>query len=77
MEKPLEKPKDLKFKKEIKEVKKKKQASLTFRENRKYDLHIARQVITFRGRETKTVPQSWLNDKDFNQVRKNFVIKEA
>jgi hypothetical protein len=51
--------------------------SLTFRKNRKYDLHIGRKMHTFQGRESKDFPKSILDHKDFTEsVRKNFVIKE-
>lgn len=49
---------------------------LTFRETRKYDLHIGREMITFRGRETKLVPESWLTHKDFLKAAKLFIIKK-
>lgn len=72
-----------KKKEEIKEqlskahIQKKDQAKIMFRQNRKFDLHIGRNVITFLGRETKEIPNSWLLHKDFQNVKKYFVIKEA
>ena len=53
-----------------------KTVKLTFRENRKFDLHVGREMITFRGRETKLVPKDWLNHKDF-QVVKNYFIQKG
>jgi len=46
-----------------------------FRENRKFDLHIGRQMITFKGRETKEIPVPWVQHKDFESVKKYFVVK--
>ena len=46
-----------------------------FRENRKFDLHIGRKMITFRGRETKKIPVAWVQHKDFQSVKKYFVVK--
>jgi len=50
---------------------------ITFRENRKFDLHIGRNMITFKGRETKPVPIAWLDHKDFKMVEHLFVRKGA
>ena len=47
---------------------------LTFRENRKFDLHIGREMKTFRGRQTLPVPAGWVKHKDFKNVAKFFVI---
>lgn len=47
----------------------------TFRENRKYDLHIGRRVIVFTARETKEIPESFLNHSDWAQASKLFVIR--
>lgn len=49
---------------------------LTFRETRKYDLHIGRKMETFRGRETKLVPEEWVSHKDFEKAAKLFIIKK-
>jgi len=48
---------------------------ITFRENRKFDLHIGRNMITFRGRETKSIPKEWVDHKDFEIVKKYFNLK--
>lgn len=50
---------------------------IMFRQNRKFDLHIGRNVITFRGREIKGIPRDWLKHKDFQNVKKYFSIKEG
>lgn len=47
---------------------------VTFRENRKYDLHIGREMITFLSRETKEIPKKWLDHPDWKQAKKMFVI---
>lgn len=52
-----------------------KNATITFKENRKYDLYVGREGITFRGKETKQVPISWLTHKDFIQVKDYFLVK--
>lgn len=50
--------------------------NITFRENRKFDLHIgAREMVTFGPRETKPIPVSWLKHRDFAQAKKYFIIK--
>lgn len=46
-----------------------------FRENRKFDLHVGRDMITFMGREQKQIPVSWTKHKDFKQVQSLFVVK--
>ena len=55
--------------------KKSKTVTVTFRENRKFDLHVGREMVTFMGRESKKIPASWLNHQGFIQVRKYFVVK--
>jgi len=47
---------------------------VTFRGNRKYDLHIGRDMITFLSRETKEIPKKWLKHPDWNQAKKLFVV---
>jgi len=49
---------------------------ITFKGNRKYDLHVARQIVTFRGREKKDIPVEWLKHPDFKCVSHNFIIKK-
>lgn len=48
---------------------------ITFKQNRKYDLHVGRNMILFMGRETKPVPHTWIKHKDFEQVKGLFIIK--
>lgn len=52
-------------------------ANVMFRENRKFDLHVGRKMVTFKGRETKKIPVAWLQHKDFQSVEKYFVVKGA
>lgn len=47
---------------------------VTFRGNRKYDLHIGREMVTFLSRETKEIPKKWLNHPDWIQAKKLFVV---
>jgi len=47
---------------------------VTFRGNRKYDLHIGREMVTFLSRETKEIPKNWLNHPDWIQTKKLFVV---
>jgi hypothetical protein len=67
------------IKQPIKPVEKKveKKVEITFRENRKFDLHVHREMMIFRGRETKSISKAWLEHKDFKQVEKYFIIKEV
>ena len=51
--------------------------NIMFRESRKFDLHVGREMITFRGREIKPVPASWMKHPDFLQQKKYFIIKGA
>lgn len=64
----LEKPEELK-------VPKSKTVMVMFREDRKFDLHVGRNVIVFRGRENKPIPIEWLKHPDFLQQAKKFVVK--
>ncbi len=56
-------------------VKSTKKVSVTFKDMRKFDLHVGREMITFQGRDTKSIPAEWLRHPDFVQVSKYFVIK--
>lgn len=48
---------------------------LTFRQNRKFDLHLKRKVYTFHGKETKEIDRSLLDHKDFtDNIKQYFVI---
>lgn len=53
----------------------KEKVSVTFRENRKFDLHIGREVVTFKARERKDIPKEWLKHRDWQNVSKYFVVK--
>jgi len=53
----------------------KRAVEIMFKQNRKFDLHIGREMVTFRGRETKKVPKKWIDHKDFESVKQYFVIK--
>ena len=52
-----------------------KMVSIMFRENRKFDLHVGREMITFRGREVKQIPTEWLLHRDFLQASDYFIVK--
>lgn len=56
---------------------KEKMIPVTYRYNNKFDLHIGRKMMTFKGRETKGVPTAWLNHKDWDPVKKYFAVKGA
>jgi hypothetical protein len=60
---------------EIKKVETIKMVTVTFRENRSFDLHVGREIITFGPRETKPIPVTWLKHRDFLQQQSKFVIK--
>ena len=49
--------------------------SVMFRQNRKFDLHIGRNMVVFKGRETKEIPREWINHIDWVNVAKYFTIK--
>jgi hypothetical protein len=49
--------------------------SVTFLENRKYDLHIGNDIITFLGHETKSIPSAWLKHVDWQNVSAFFSVK--
>ena len=59
----------------IPETVNKKKVSVIFKGNRKFDLHVGRNMITFRSRERKDIPAKWLKHKDWQNVKKYFVIK--
>ncbi len=56
-------------------VGKSKKVFVTFRENRKFDLHVGREMETFRGRETRAIPIAWLSHPDFLQQKRYFIVK--
>lgn len=70
----IEKPKEALIK-EIPKTVNKDMVSVIFRENRKYDLHIGRDMVTFMARELKKIPKSWLRHKDWDNVAKYFIVK--
>jgi hypothetical protein len=49
--------------------------TVTFLENRKYDLHIGYDMITFMAHETKQIPAEWLNHRDWQNIKHYFGIK--
>ena len=53
-----------------------KMVSVTFKENRKYDLHIGRNVIVFLARETKEINAKFLTHPDWIQAKNLFNIKK-
>jgi hypothetical protein len=61
--------------KTIKHQATKESVSLVFMQNRKFDLHVGREVVVFNGREQKPIPREWLDHPDFLQVRNYFVVK--
>jgi hypothetical protein len=72
-----DKPTDT-FSGEMKPEKKKgavQMVTVTFMENRKFDLHIGRSIMTFMGRETKQIPAEWLNHRDWQNIKHYFGIK--
>ena len=62
-------------KEEKKKVPKANTVMVMFRENRKFDLHVGRDVVVFRGRECKEIPKKWLTHPDFKQQSKKFIVK--
>jgi len=50
--------------------------SLTFKQNRSFDLHVGNTCINFEPRQTRTVEEWIVNHLDFPQVAEYFVIKE-
>ena len=52
-----------------------KMVTVTFRHNRKHDLHIGRNMVTFKARETKSIPAKWLGHPDWANEAKYFVVK--
>ena len=75
MAKDKEKKSGILEKSEIQKVPKSETVKVMFRENRKFDLHIGRNVIIFRGRELKTISKEWLKHPDFLQQKNKFIVK--
>lgn len=44
-------------------------------ENRKFDLHVGRDVEVFAPGEARPIPREWLDHPDFIQARNHFAIK--
>lgn len=64
----------------VPEIKKKetvKTVTITFRENRTFDLHVGRDIKQFGPRESKPIPVTWLKHRDFMQQKSKFIIKGA
>ena len=49
--------------------------TIVFKQNRHFDLHVGREMVEFRGRESKQIPKEWLEHRDFKQAAKYFTIK--
>lgn len=49
--------------------------SVIFRQNRKFDLHIGREVTVFKARERKDIPKKWLEHEDWKNVAKYFIVQ--
>ena len=52
-----------------------KKVSITFTENRKFELFIGKEQYTFMGAETKEIPVKYLGHPDFLQQQKYFTVK--
>jgi hypothetical protein len=50
---------------------------LVFKQNRKKELHIGRDVYTFWGASSLTVPRSVVEHSDFKNHRREFLVKEV
>lgn len=61
--------------KEQNKVSSKKTVTVQFKQYRKFDLHVGRDMVTFLGKESKSIPADWLKHPDFKQVQKYFVVK--
>lgn len=60
---------------EVISEKKEKMIMVQFKENRKFDLHIGRNIITFYGREIKPIPANWLKHNDWQNIKNYFFVK--
>ncbi len=49
--------------------------TITFRENRTFELHIGQEVLRFEGMESKQINKDLLEHPAFKQARKYFTIK--
>ena len=61
--------------KEENSARKPSKVSVQFNQNRKFDLHVGRDMVTFHSKEVKQIPADWLKHPDFKQVQKYFTIK--
>ena len=52
-----------------------KTVTVTFKDVRKFDLHVGREMVVFKGKESKQIPADWLKHSDFKQVSKYFIVK--
>ena len=50
--------------------------TLVFKQNRKKELHIGKEVYTFWGASRLQVPRSVIEHPDFESQRKYFLVKE-
>ena len=50
--------------------------TLIFKDNRSYDLHLGKTVISFSPKGSQIVPEWVVKHKDFENASKYFVIKE-
>jgi hypothetical protein len=57
---------------------KKKKFSVGFRQNRRFELYVGREVFVFEpGRQSLILPAEVVSHPDFLQVSQMFVVKEA
>lgn len=49
--------------------------TVRFQQNRSFELHVARQVVTFGPYEVREIPAEWLDDPGFRQAQKYFTVK--
>ncbi len=52
-----------------------KTVTITFRENRSFELHVGRQIKKFGPRESRPIPITWLKHRDFIQQKSKFIVK--
>ena len=63
-------------KKKYTQTKPEAEVTLVFKENRKKDLHIGKDVYTFYGASKMIVPRSVIEHPDFESQKEEFLIKE-
>lgn len=65
-------------KSEKKETKKAKGYDVTFRQNRRFELYVGREMFTFDPNErSMTLPEDIVEHPDFIKVEEMFTVKEA